>query len=259
MKTLYLFLLLASTALAQIDISYTKAKSLVGATNPEIVKNRILIGFDSLPSLSEVAVVRVASTERVRLIVKRLGLDKRETVELEELSVTEPTINNPQTVKRYLLGGEGEYEIIGISPTWDADLSLTIGPTVPPPTPTPPKPPTPPTPVPEPVTSFRVIFVKESGSTLPSEQNAITGAKAVRDYLTSKTTPEGGFAGWREYDPQQNVTNEQKTMKELWFATKSSVTAVPCLIIEVNGKATVVSYPKNVAEALKILKEQGGQ
>ena len=47
-------------------------------------------------------------------------------------------------------------------------------------------------------------------------------------------------------------------MKSLWAATKSSITTIPCLVIEVNGKTSIVSYPKNVADAIKTLKEFGG-
>jgi len=127
----------------------------------------------------------------------------------------------------------------------------------PPPGPGPdPKPPEPKPP--EPVESFRVIFVKESGSTLNSEQTAIPGAKAIRDYLTSKTTPEGGLSGWREYDPQQSTTNEQPTMKALWEAAKPKLLPAPCMVIEVNGNATVMPFPATVTEALETLKKAGG-
>lgn len=111
---------------------------------------------------------------------------------------------------------------------------------------------------PEPVKSFRVIFVKESGQTLNSEQSAIPGAKAIRDYVTARTTPEGGLAGWREYDPQQTTTNEQPTMKALWESVKPKLLPSPCLVIEVNGTATVMPFPKDVTEALETLKKAGG-
>lgn len=115
----------------------------------------------------------------------------------------------------------------------------------------------PPTP-PGPVTSFRVIFVKESGAVLPLGQSAVPGAKAIRDYLTAKTTAEGGFAGWREYDPDQVVANDQPTMKALWETVKPKLLPAPCLVIEVNGKATVMPFPTSVDDALKTLKQYGG-
>ena len=114
-------------------------------------------------------------------------------------------------------------------------------------------------PVPEPVRSFRAIFVKESGSTLPAAQTAIPNAKAIREYLNAKTTKEGSLPGWREYDPQQNTANEQPTMAALWSAVQPKLQVIPCLVIEVNGKATVLNYPADTNAALKLLKEYGGQ
>jgi hypothetical protein len=115
-----------------------------------------------------------------------------------------------------------------------------------------------PTPTPEPVKSFRVIFVKESGQTLSSEQVAIPGAKEIRDFLNAKTTAEGNQPGWREYDPQQITDSEQPTMKALWEAVKPKLLPAPCLVLEVNGKATVMPFPATVAEAVETLKKAGG-
>jgi len=168
--------------------------------------------------------------------------------------------------KEFAITGTGKYNVhvTGFVATKDAQgntflastklkaFPITLGEAKP----KPPKPDDPPNPD---VKSFRVIFVKESGSLMSKDQMAISGAKTVRDYLTQRTTPEGGLAGWREYDPQQNVANEQATMKELWTAAKSAITKVPALVVEKNGKVEILEYPKNVADALKILKEYGGQ
>jgi len=113
-------------------------------------------------------------------------------------------------------------------------------------------------PAPEPVRSFRVIFVKESGQTLSPAQTPIPGAKAIREYLNAKTTREGNQPDWREYDPQQNTTNEQPTMSALWEAVKPKLQGVPCMVIEVNGKATVMPFPSDVDSALAALKKAGG-
>jgi len=121
-----------------------------------------------------------------------------------------------------------------------------------PPIPPDPKPPIPPTPVP--VTSFRVIFVTESGNTLTASQRSVIDAKVVRDYLTANTTPEGGFAGWRQYDPQQNVANEQPTMKKLWEAVQPSLTALPCVAIETNGKADILPLAATPAAQIDVFK-----
>jgi hypothetical protein len=103
-----------------------------------------------------------------------------------------------------------------------------------------------------------VIFVKESGQTLSGEQVAIPGAKEIRDFLNAKTTAEGNQPGWREYDPQQITDNEQPTMQALWSAVKPKLLPSPCLVLEVNGKATVMPFPATVAEAVETLKKHGG-
>lgn len=108
------------------------------------------------------------------------------------------------------------------------------------------------------VSSFRVIFVKESGSTLSAAQTAIPGAKIVRDYLFAKTTRESSVTGWREYDPQTDVKNEQPTMKALWQSVQPKLTTIPCIVVEVNGKAEILPYPANVDEAMTLLKKYGG-
>lgn len=111
---------------------------------------------------------------------------------------------------------------------------------------------------PTPVSSFRVIFVKESGVTLNSQQSAIPSAKTIRDYLNEKTTKENGNPGWREYDPQQITNNEQPVMSALWKTVKPQLLPAPCMVIEVNGHATVKPFPSNVDEALSVLKSVGG-
>jgi hypothetical protein len=113
-------------------------------------------------------------------------------------------------------------------------------------------------PTPTPVTSFRVIFVKESGTTLNAQQSSIPSAKPIRDYLNEKTTKEGNQPGWREFDPQQIVNNDQPVMMALWQAVKPKLLPAPCMVIEVNGHATVKPFPSNVDEALNELKKAGG-
>lgn len=124
-----------------------------------------------------------------------------------------------------------------------------------------PKPdPTPePDPTPGPVTTFRVIFVKESGSTLSAQQSSVPAAAEIRNYLNRKTTSENGVTGWREYDPQQNVTNEQPNMKALWNAVKPNLQTFPCMVVEVNGRATIMPFPSGVADAMQTLKKAGGE
>lgn len=113
--------------------------------------------------------------------------------------------------------------------------------------------------VPVPVKSFRVIFVYESGATYTAQQNGVLYGKAVSDYLTAKTTPEGNLAGWRRFDKDQTADNEQPTMKALWQAVKPKLTGMPCMVVEVNGKAEILTLPSTTAEALATLKKYGGQ
>ena len=243
-----------SSVFGQIELSYTIRKTIVGATNAELLPGgRILIDDDSKISGSVVAEVRATSKTPYKFEAQKSLKEYATLIPLPDL------VKDDVTTKRFLLVGEGLYVFKATDRVGELDRSIEvlIGKPTPPDPPPRPDDPTPPTP--QPVKSFRVIFVKESGSTLPSEQTAISNAKAVRDYLTSKTTLEGGLAGWREYDPQQNIVNEQPAMKALWAATKSSVTTIPCVVVEVNGKASVIPYPKNTADALKILKEYGGQ
>lgn len=245
------WMVLSGLSFGQIELSYVAAKSLVGATSPEIIGDRIIIGDDSKPQISPVAIIKVASTEKVRVRARKSLREAAELVKLSEATDDKTKI----TTAKYMLAGEGAYLVEAMTFSWDRSIEVEIGKN---PTPTP-DPPKPDPPIPDPsVNSFRVIFVKESGSTLTAEQTAIPQAKAIRDYLTAKTTPEGGLAGWREYDPQQSTTNEQSKMRELWASTKSAITAIPCMVVEVNGKATIAPYPKNVAEALQTLKSYGG-
>lgn len=131
----------------------------------------------------------------------------------------------------------------------------------PPPGPNPPGPQPPgptPDPTPVPVTSFRVIFVYESLTTLPAKQTSILYAKSIADYLTEKTTAEGGLAGWRRFDKDAGTANDQPVMRALWAAVKPKITTVPCMIIETNGKADILPWPASVDEALATLKKAGG-
>ena len=113
---------------------------------------------------------------------------------------------------------------------------------------------------PGPVTSFRVIWIIESGDTLNAQQTAIPGAKAIRDYLNAKTTgTPDGQPGWREFDPQQITNNEPAVIQELWKAIKEKQWSAPCVAIEVNNQVKVLPLPANTAEALTLLKRYGGE
>lgn len=128
---------------------------------------------------------------------------------------------------------------------------------IPPPDPNPPDPPKPVPPAP--VTSFRVIFVYETGDTLTAQQTSARDAKSVRDYLTAKTTKEAGGHGWRSWDRDTEATNDPPMMRALWEAVKPKFTTVPCLVVEVNGKVDILPWPANAAECLATLQKYGGK
>lgn len=205
-------------------------------------------------------VISVASKKGPRSFTAKF-VDGVDRAKYEDRTYEKPFVYVVQAVKT------GQCELLVFTGVKDdlvrQMLTVTIGPR-PPPGPVPPGPtppgPTPPGPTPPgPVTSFRVIFVKESGQTLNKDQTPIPTAKVIRDYLDAKTTPEDGTVGWRTYDPQMTTENEPPALKRLWTAAKPSITTVPCLVVEVNGNATVMPFPVNVADAMKILKEAGGQ
>lgn len=246
-------LLLASTLQAEITIQTSSAKSLSGLTGPRVVAGVVLFASDSKPTIANVAIVKITSPAKfVDVTAKRFSVVDG-VVKVDSANVTE------LETRVYMIAGSGVYnvEVGAFDPVTGIDrksVEIKIDGVEPVP---PPQPPTPQPPQPQPVKSFRVIFVKESGQTLNAEQTPISSAKSIREYLVSKTTPESGLVGYREYDPQQNITNEQPAMKALWAAAKSSVTSVPCIVVEVNSKISIIPYPKNTSEALKILKEYG--
>lgn len=111
---------------------------------------------------------------------------------------------------------------------------------------------------PQPVLSFRVIFVAESGKTPTKEQNSVMNAKSVRDWLTVNTTPESAYVGWRQYDPQQTVANESPNMKKLWEAVQPKLTGLPCVVVEVNGHAEIIPLAGTPAEMVETFKKYKG-
>jgi hypothetical protein len=97
-RVLALVFLCNAVAFGQIEIVETKMQSIVGAVEPRIVGDRILVAADSKPKASVVSVIAVNSPEKVLRIVARKTLD--EDVELEAL-----------TDGTYLLASQGKFRI----------------------------------------------------------------------------------------------------------------------------------------------------
>lgn len=113
-------------------------------------------------------------------------------------------------------------------------------------------------PVPVPVTSFRVILVYDAMATLSATQTGILNSKAIGDYLTATTTKEGGWAGWRRKSSAATAEDETPGMRALWNAAQPKLTGLPCMLVEVNGKAEIIPFPASVDAGLATLKKYSG-
>lgn len=111
--------------------------------------------------------------------------------------------------------------------------------------------PDPPTPAPE---GFRVIFVYETSQAMtPAMQQVMFGEK-VRAYLDAKSK------GYRRYDKDSTAANEpDANLKALWTAARPKVTAVPCIIVAVGGKADIIPFPAGEDEAVAVFKKYLGE
>lgn len=252
MRTISILLLLCSTVFGQ-KISVKSEIAIANLKNVRVVDGFLKV--DAIPDKLEGVVLTTISVDtKIPSILVTVTDINREPVTFKQVGETKDYV----TTATGDLWIEAEGIDFDLKEVLRERIKVSIKPLNPkPPTPPGPKPDDPPTP--QPVKSFRAIFVKESGATLNAEQTPISSAKAIREYLSSRTTAEGNLPGYREYDPQQNITNEQPAMKSLWAAAKSSITTVPCIVVEVNGKVSILPYPKNTAEALKTLKAYGGE
>lgn len=122
---------------------------------------------------------------------------------------------------------------------------------IPPPVPVDPDKPAPP----EPVKSFRVFLVTESGQTVTAAQSsAIFGVK-VQTLLTDLCGEQG--TGWQVRDKNTDSQADTTPMKAFWAAAKPLVTTTPCVAAEVNGKVSV--HPlTDVAQVSALLKKLAG-
>lgn len=256
-----LFFSLCSTALPEdsIRLPVSKTTPVAPAAVNELNTNEIFVIESDKPAMV------LASRAGHLLIVKETGPMRIRGVFSDATNPGKAETRNYTAKFLWLIesAADGEVELL-VVPGDSASESDVIRRTLivkgSLPSPDPPKPnPEPPKPEPKPpVTSFRVIFIKESGVTLDAAQTAIPGAKAVKDYLFAKTTRENNVTGWREYDPDTDATNDQPTMRAMWAKIQPEITTVPCIAIEVNGKVEILPYPANVAEALVLLKKAGG-
>lgn len=119
--TILALLLSCGECFAQIEISYTTAKILTGIASPRLIGDRVIVSDDSKPQVTTVAIVKVASSEKVRVKARKSLF---EAVELVPISDTE-----------YLLVGQGKYLVEAVSASWDRSFAIMIGNEVDPPKP----------------------------------------------------------------------------------------------------------------------------
>lgn len=114
-----------------------------------------------------------------------------------------------------------------------------------------------PIPPPEPVKSFRVVFVVESGDTLTAAQTSVIYGEEVEKFLSAKCT--NGRKGWFRRDKDGKVDQLDATMQALWKAVQAKVTATPCVAVAVNEKVEIIDLAATPAAMIARFKEYLGE
>lgn len=144
--SLFLLVLFAESAFGDLSVTSRPAKAVTGLSNPEVVANVILVGDDSVPVVSQVAVIKVDTKAKFLRLKARTDLFNSTALK----PISERTDANTGIVSReYLLSGIGRYSVEAM--TFDSEsgieeqtIEVIVGPS---------KPPTPPSPPPTPVPS----------------------------------------------------------------------------------------------------------
>ncbi len=151
------------------------------------------------------------------------------------------------------------YTGVGDEVSLPAVCTVVVGTPAPvPPDPGPgPKPPDPP----QPVAGLRVLVVYESADLgkMPRGQLDVIYGKAVRDYLSTKTTPtaDGGKRGWYIADQNTDFSGESKVWQDI---LKRPRAALPWLVLSDGGGKVVWEgpLPADPTAMLARLKLYGG-
>jgi hypothetical protein len=156
--TAFVFLTTLGTTYGQIELTYSKSLSLTGVTAPRLAGDFVLVGADSKPSVTEVAIITAKSPSKFLRLKARKSLFEVGT--LKQISDTE-----------WVLSGAGEWivEASSFDPERGIDealLRIVIGGTPPKPEPGPgpqpdPNPDPEPGPKPEPNSDAKWIVVVE--------------------------------------------------------------------------------------------------
>jgi len=146
----------------------------------------------------------------------------------------------------------GAWTAIDGVPTEAAVTTILVeGPAPPPVPPTPPVPPIPPIPIP---TGFRALFVFESAdeAKMPAAQLSILTSTKIRQYLNEKAK------GYRFIDKDTDLSKDDETWRKIWEASKSTLPALPALVLISDQKGEAFPLPTTEADTLALLKKYGG-
>lgn len=248
-------LLISLSAFGQVTVE--KQKSLLGVTNPVIVGDRIFVGDDSVPVVSDVAVITIDDSYKFSRLKIRRGNERIEPESIGE--------------SKYLVAGAGSYviDVILFDPErgiWDDEFSVELGGKTPTPVPVPDDQDDddetePPIPAPIPADGFRVLIVYETStvSLLPRGQQNILSSPVVRNYLNTHCVrgPDGWTPEWRQYDQD---TIFPTTCTEVWCkAMARKRDAVPWVVISDGKTGFEGPLPGSVDEMMTLLKKYGGE
>ena len=217
-----------------------------------------------MPPISLPPVVKVVAGEAVEIVAET------KHAELEWEWIGDPKTKPPQLLRtgdaksRWFVSppgvSQGQYRIRVMA--WDgkflrAETLVTVGqaPVPPDPGPDPPDPGPTPGPAPIPAEGLHVLVVYEAQDAKdPVKQkqyNALCSAE-VLGYLNAKNR-----GGWRIWDKDVNVANEQKLWQDAFKRAKEKMNMMPWIIVS-NGKAGWEGQlPNTKEEMLTLLKKYG--
>ena len=235
------FMILAcfgATAQAQIELSYSKSLSLQGITAPRLAGDLVLVGADSKPSVTEVAIITAKSPSKFLRLKARKSLFEVGT--LKQISDTE-----------WVLSGAGEWivEAQSFDPERGIDealLRIVIGGTPPKPEPGPGPQPEP-DPKPEPNSNAKWIVVVEE-----SDSRTVETAKVLNNLKFWDSLKTRGFQ-WRVYDDDSPDASTY-----LGYAVTTGLPSL--LMLDDTGKVLYMGkLPAEESRISEIVKEVSGR
>lgn len=126
----------------------------------------------------------------------------------------------------------------------------------PPPKPVDPVVPDPVVPPVDPLKTFRVFIIFESGDTITPQQNGILTGGVVENWCLANCT--GGKAGFRRRD--KSISGEgDPSMNEFWKAVQPQITVTPCIAMERNGKIVIDNLSATPAAQVEALSKYRGK